>query len=266
MHLLHRPRDLIQGLKKILKSATKKGNKLDGVIIETTGLADPSPVAQTFFMDPFVQRNLSLDGILTLVDAKHVIQHLDEEKPEGAENEAVQQIAFADRILLNKCDLVGEEELKEVERRCLAINGTVKIKRTVQSKVDMEFILGIRAFSLDKVMTKADEFLDENMTHGHDPRVSSVGIEVDGECDMRKLNDWIGWLVKEKGQDVYRYKGVLAVRGMTERFVFQGIHMMFMSIPQRPWENGEKRTCKMVFIGKNLDRQELLKGFKSCLN
>merc|ERR1711912_129896 len=122
--------DLIAGLKKLIKTSKKSGKALDGVIIETTGLADPAPVAQTFFADDFVQQHMRLDGILTLVDAKHIIQHLDDEKPEGVENEAVEQIAFADRILLNKIDLATEEELAEVEKRIRAINEKVPIKRT----------------------------------------------------------------------------------------------------------------------------------------
>lgn len=134
--------DLIAGLKKILKRSMKNDKPLDGVIIETTGLADPAPVAQTFFADDFVQQNMQLDGIVTLVDAKHLIMHLDEEKPEGVENEAVEQIAFADRIVLNKCDLVDEPHLGEVERRIRMINESVKIQRTTKSKVDMDFIMG----------------------------------------------------------------------------------------------------------------------------
>merc|ERR1711862_773330 len=122
--------DLIAGLKKLIKNSKKSGKGLDGVLIETTGLADPAPVAQTFFADDFVQQHMRLDGILTLVDAAHIIQHLDDEKPEGVENEAVEQIAFSDRILLNKCDLVDEEaELVEVERRIRLINQSVPIKR-----------------------------------------------------------------------------------------------------------------------------------------
>merc|ERR1719258_682000 len=141
--------DLIAGLKKLIKNAKKTSKKLDGVIIETTGLADPAPVAQTFFADDFVQQHMRLDGIITLVDAKHIIQHLDDEKPEGVENEAVEQIAFADRILLNKCDLVdSEDELVEVEKRIKAINAKVPVKRTTNSEVDMDFILGIKSFDL----------------------------------------------------------------------------------------------------------------------
>merc|ERR1712139_187929 len=136
--------DLIAGLKKLIKNGKKTGKVLDGVLIETTGLADPAPVAQTFFADDFVQQHMRLDGIITLVDAKHICQHLDEEKPEGVENEAVEQIAFADRILLNKCDLAESEDyLVEVEKRIHAINAKVPIKRTTNSEVDMDFVVGI---------------------------------------------------------------------------------------------------------------------------
>merc|ERR1719326_1032199 len=155
--------DLIAGLKKLIKNSKKSNKPLDGVIIETTGLADPAPVAQTFFADDFVQQHMRLDGIITLVDAKHIIQHLEDEKPEGVENEAVEQIAFADRILLNECDLVDtEEELKEVETRIRAINAKVPIKRTTNSEVEMDFILGIRGFSLDKIIEMDDAFLEES--------------------------------------------------------------------------------------------------------
>merc|ERR1719326_2249329 len=155
--------DLIAGLKKLIKNAKKSGKALDGVLIETTGLADPAPVAQTFFADDFVQQHMRLDGILTLVDAKHIIQHLEDEKPEGVENEAVEQIAFADRILLNECDLVeSDAELVEVEKRIRAINETVPIKRTTNSEVEMDYILGIRGFSLDKIIEMDDAFLEES--------------------------------------------------------------------------------------------------------
>merc|ERR1719446_1650042 len=180
--------DLIAGLKKLIKNSKKSDKPLDGVVIETTGLADPAPVAQTFFADDFVQQHMRLDGILTLVDAKHIIPHLDDEKPEGVENEAVEQIAFADRILLNKCDLVdSEEELVEVEKRIRAINETVPIKRTTNSEIEMDFILGIHAFSLDKIMEMDDAFLKDEHAHQHDPRVSSVGIDVPREVVQEKL-------------------------------------------------------------------------------
>jgi G3E family GTPase len=258
--------DLIAGLKKLIKNSKKNKKPLDGVIIETTGLADPAPVAQTFFADDFVQQHMRLDGIITLVDAKHIIQHLDDEKPEGVENEAVEQIAFADRIMLNKCDLVeSEAELAEVEKRIRAINETVAIKRTVNSEVNMDFILGIHGFSLDKIMEMDDAFLADSHEHSHDSRVSSVGIDVPGEVVQQKLNAWIGWLLKEKGVDLFRSKGVLAVKGMEQKFVFQAIHMLFANSQEGAWNPGEERRCKMVFIGKNLDREELTTGFMQCM-
>jgi len=257
--------DLIIGLKKLVKNSLKNNKPLDGVIIETTGLADPAPVAQTFFADDFVQQNLTLDGILTLVDAKHVIEHLDEEKPEGVENEAVEQIAFADRILLNKCDLVSEETLAEVEKRIRAINEPVLIKRTTNSEVEMSFVMGIQAFSLDKILEKEEGFLADEQDHQHDNRVSSVGVDVPGEVDQEKLNKWIDWLLREKGVDLFRSKGILAVQGMKERFVFQAIHMLFANSKGNPWTADEERRCKMIFIGKNLNREELTNGFMACM-
>jgi len=257
--------DLIAGLKKFIKNSQKSGKLLDAVIIETTGLADPAPVAQTFFADEFVQQKMCLDGILTLVDAKHIVGHLDEVKPDGVENEAVEQVAFADRILLNKCDMVDEAELVEVERRIRMINEAVQIKRTKFSEVDMDFILGIKAFSLDKILQMDDAFLAEHQEHQHDDRVTSVGFHVKGEVDQGRLNDWIGWLLREKGVDIFRTKGILAVQGMSDKFVFQAVHMAFSGAPQKPWADNEERACKLTFIGKNLNRQELEEGFTKCL-
>jgi len=257
--------DLIAGLKKLIKQSKATAKPLDGVIIETTGLADPAPVAQTFFVDDVVAKHMRLDGILTLVDAKHIIQHLEDEKPEGVENEAVEQIAFADRLLLNKCDLATEEELLEVERRIRAINQTVPIKRTTNSEVEMDYILGIKGFSLDKIIEMDDAFLQAEHDHQHDPRVSSVGIDVIGEVDSAKLDEWIGWLLKEKGTDIFRSKGVLAVQGMKEKFVYQAIHMLFSNSRQGAWVPDEERRCKMIFIGKNLNREELTTGFMKCM-
>merc|ERR1712070_50170 len=251
---------------KLIKNSKKSGKTLDGVIIETTGLADPAPVAQTFFADDFVQQNMRLDGILTLVDAKHIIQHLDEEKPEGVENEAVEQIAFADRILLNKCDLVDDEkDLLEVEKRIRAINEKVAIKRTTNSEIDMDFVLGIHGFSLDRIIEQDDAFLEDSHDRQHDPRVSSVGIEIKGEVVQQKLNEWISWLLREKGVDLFRSKGVLAVKGMRQKFVFQAIHMLFANSQEGEWQPDEEKRCKMVFIGKNLDRNELTDGFMKCM-
>merc|ERR1712046_31411 len=176
------------------------------------------------------------------------------------------QIAFADRILLNKCDLVESENgIKEVEKRIRVINAKVPIKQTINSVVDMDFILGIRAFSLDKIIEMDDAFLEDSHDHQHDSRVSSVGIDVPGEVVQQKLNDWISWLLREKGVDLFRSKGVLAVKGMKQKFVFQAIHMLFANSQEGEWQKDEEKRCKMVFIGKNLDREELTTGFMKCI-
>jgi len=257
--------DLIKGLRSILQRSVANGQRLDGVIIETTGLADPAPVAQTFFADDYVQARMVLDGIITVVDAKHVLQHLREEKPEGVENEAVEQIAFADRILLNKVDLVSEEELAEVEAEIRKINGGVKIIRTQNSKVDLDEVVGIRGFSLDRVLEADSGFLRDDQDHQHDSSVSSVGIQTDGQCDLARLNAWVATLLKEKGTDIFRMKGVLNVKDCPGPFVFQGIHMIFGGQPQGKWKDGETPNNRLVFIGRHLDRKELTEGFQATL-
>merc|ERR1712070_836191 len=166
----------------------------------------------------------------------------------------------------NKCDLVeNEDDLKEVEKRIRAINESVPIKRTTNSDVEMDFILGIQCFSLDKIIEMDDAFLADNTEHQHDPRVSSVGIDIAGEVVQQKLNEWISWLLKEKGVDLFRSKGVLAVKGMKQKFVFQAIHMLFANSQEGAWGPDEERICKMVFIGKNLNREELTTGFMNCM-
>jgi G3E family GTPase len=191
--------DLIKFLTKL------SSRKLDLVIIETTGLADPAPVAQTFFVDEKVRQHYSLDAILTVVDAKHIIQHLDEVKPEGVENESVEQIAFADIVLLNKIDLVSEEEKKLVISKIKGLNGC-KVYETLNSQIDVEKILGLDAFSLDRVVKMDPEFLNEDQEHLHDQSVSSVGLTFEYDLDMSKLEDLIDYVIKEMGNDLYRYK------------------------------------------------------------
>merc|ERR1739845_67334 len=146
-----------------------------------------------------------------------------------------------------------------------AINEKVAIERTINSDVNMDFVLGIHGFSLDKIIEMDDAFLEDSHDHQHDPRVSSIGIDVKGEVVQQKLNDWISWLLREKGVDLFRSKGVLAVKGMKQKFVFQAIHMLFANSQEGAWGPDEERRCKMVFIGKNLDREDLTTGFMQCL-
>ena len=239
----------------------------DGVLIETTGLADPAPVAQTFFVDENVVSRYKLDGIITVVDAKHLIQHVDEEKPEGVENEAVEQLAFADRILLNKIDLVSEEEIKEVERKIRSINGFAPIYHTENSIISPEKLINIGSFDLKRTLEMDPEFLDTDSEHEHDDRVTSTSSKFEGSLNVNKLEKWIGELLDTYSQDLFRYKGVLAVKGMDRKFVFQGVHMLFagnFSPEVVPWKEGETRECRFVFIGRNLDHEALQAGLMEC--
>ena len=240
----------------------------DGVLIETTGLADPAPVAQTFFVDDKVVERYRLDGIITVVDAKHIIQHLDDEKPEDIENESVEQLAFADRIMLNKIDLVDEEGLKIVETRIKSINNHAPIFRTENSLIDPKELINIGSFDLDRTLEMDPEFLDTDAEHEHDQRVTSTSARFEGDLNVNKLERWIGTLMREKGEDLFRYKGVLSVKGMDEKFVFQGVHMLFSGDYSKEiglWKEGETRECRFVFIGRDLDHKSLQDGLMECI-
>jgi G3E family GTPase len=249
---------------RILGNLMKRKDKFDYILVETTGLADPAPVAQTFFVDDEVRSQLKLDAIVTVVDAKHLIQHLDDEKEEGVENEAIEQLAFADRVLLNKVDLVTDVERKEVIRRIRLINANAEIIPTTMSHVDLDQVLGVGAFDLSKVLEMEPEFLLDS-EHQHDQSITSVGIDCEGEVSVQKINEWLGWLLGERGTDIFRMKGILNMWGDNRRFVFQGVHMLFDGNPGQPWAEGEVRRNRMVFIGRNLDRKELQERFNSCL-
>ena len=254
-------------LTELLDDMYGKIKDFDGVLIETTGLADPAPVAQTFFVDERVTDRYKLDGIITVVDAKHIIPRIEEEKPEGIENEAVEQLAFADRILLNKIDLVSEDEIKEVERKIKSINGSAPILHTENSLIDPKELINIGSFDLEKTLEMDPEFLDTDAEHEHDQRVTSMSSKFEGELNVNKLERWIGNLMQTKAEDLFRYKGVLAVKGMDQKFVFQGVHMLFggsFSEEIGLWKEDEKRECRFVFIGRNLDHEELEKGLMDC--
>ena len=255
-------------LTEVLDRMYDRIKDFDGVIIETTGLADPAPVAQTFFVDERVVDHYKLDGIITVVDAKHVIQHLEDEKPEGVENETVEQLAFADRIMLNKIDLATEEELQNVEKKIKGINGFAPIFRTENSLLDPKELINIGSFDLQRTLEMDPEFLDTEAEHEHDQRVTSTSAKFEGELNVNKLERWIGGLMRDKAEDLFRYKGVLAVKGMDEKYVFQGVHMLFggkFSDDIGLWKEGEKRECRFVFIGRDLDHEALESGLMECL-
>lgn len=270
--------DLVRMLAELVKT---KRDKFDHIVIETTGLANPAPVIQTFYMDHKVAHHVRLDGVVTLVDSKHAMQHLEEVKPEGTVNEAVEQIAYADRLILNKIDLVGEEELQVLTQKIKRINAMAQIKQTTFGKVDIDYVLGVGGFDLDRIESdvQAESSTKDHHDHhdhhehdhhghkhhkSHDSGVSSVSIVCEGTLDLDEINEWMGKLVNERSEDIYRMKGVLSVDGFDERYVFQGVHSIIDGSVGKPWGN-EKRINKIVFIGKNLDEAALRKGFRSCI-
>lgn len=369
---------------RILNNLMKRKDKLDYILIETTGLADPAPVAQTFFVDEDMQEQYSIDGIVTLVDARHVLLHMDES------DECQQQIAFADVILLNKIDLVSEEELQVLEKKIRSMNSVARIHRTENADIAIDQILHVKAFDLEAKAELNPDFLKEELpfefggiyefnafeytfklqegpdpamdlllvkldgpdeaafekakknaivrfsdkavprkpgsflktgelnqlllpagensfrfkpakagyyamftqhhpdefemellqkevavapiaahafeaSHEHDNTVTSVGIDVKGDLVFDKFNTWMGMLLQTKGTDIFRMKGIVSIKNDPNRFVFQGVHMLFDGQEDRPWKNGEERRNQLVFIGRELDRKALVKGFESCM-
>jgi G3E family GTPase len=242
---------------RIIGNLMKRRNKFDHLVIETTGLADPAPVIQTFFVDEDMKDKLELDAVVTVVDAKHISQHWDAD-------EAVEQIAFADVILLNKTDLVAKEELEELEKRIRAMNAMAKIYRTQNSELEMDALLGVKAFDLERTLEIEPDFLEEH-THEHDDTVTSVAIVQPGAIDGEKLNGWLSELLRTQGTDIFRMKGILNINGEEDRFVFQGVHMLFEGQPDRPWKKNETRKNELVFIGRNLDEAKLKADFLTCM-
>ncbi|MCX8134781.1 MAG: GTP-binding protein [Roseococcus sp.] len=243
---------------RILSGLMRRREKFDGIIVETTGLADPAPVAQTFFVDEDVKRATRLDSIVTVVDAKHLSQRLNDSR------EAEEQIAFADLILLNKMDLVTEQEAAAVEAKVRAINPYAEILRSTRSAVPVERVIGRDAFSLERILAREPEFLSGEDAHEHDSEVTSVSFEVSRPIDPEKFNAWMTELLASKGQDLLRTKGILAYPGEDRRFAFQAVHMIADGDFISPWKPGEPRRSKIVFIGRDLNRPVLRRGFEAC--
>jgi len=270
--------DLIKVLKK-LAARHRAGNlSLDAIVIETTGMADPGPVATTFYADAEVRAFAKLDGVVTLVDAKHIEQHLDERKAEGVINEAECQVAFADRLLLNKVDLVPDgADLARIEARLRAINAFAPIRRCTRSDVCVEEVLGIDGFDLQRTLERDPSFMDATRPRTvHDALVGSHSIDQgaarhlravkQGDLDLQLVRDWLTDLLESRGDDIYRMKGVLSIAHAKQRFVFHAVHMMMEATFEAPWADGEKRESKLVFIGKNLEPAELNASFNACLD
>jgi len=275
---------------RILEGLMKRKGKFDAIIVETTGLADPAPVAQTFFVDEDVQKAARLDAVVTVADAKWLSDRL-KDAPE-----AKNQIAFADVIVLNKTDLVSPGELAEVEGRIRAINPYAKVHRTERCQVALSDVLERGAFDLDRILAIEPDFLaaddhdhdhehcrDEHCTHEHhhhadghhhhghglkhyhDEEMQSLSLHTPRPLDPNKFMPWLQQLVAAEGQKILRSKGILSFADDDDRFVFQGVHMMLEGDHQRAWKDGEPRESRVVFIGRDLPEQAIRDGFERCI-
>jgi G3E family GTPase len=243
---------------RIVGGLMKRRDKFDGIIIETTGLANPAPVAQTFFVDDTVKAKTRLDAIVTVVDAKHLPARL------ADSHEAADQIAFADVIVLNKTDLVTTEELEAVEATIRGINRFAVIHRTERASLPIDQVLNRGAFDLQRILAMHPDFLDGDDEHEHNEDVSSMSFEVEKPIDPEKFNAWIGVLLQDKGADLLRTKGILAYANEDRRFAFQAVHMIADGDFIGKWKDDDRRVSKLVFIGRNLNRPQLRRGFESC--
>lgn len=289
---------------RIVQGLMKRKGGFDAIIVETTGLADPGPVAQTFFVDDDVKAKTELDSVTALVDAKHVMVSLSDSK------EAVEQIAFADQIVLNKTDLVSEPDLRMIEARIRRLNPLAPIYRAQRSNVPLDLILRKHSFDLDRITTLEPQFLnpahgeaghvhDDNCEDGHDHHhhhdhdhdhhhhghdhhhhdhdhdhphlaeihddaIRGVSLRTDKPIDGQKITAWLDKLLAEQGPDILRSKGIINVKGEPKRLVFQAVHMILEGELQREWRDDEDRTSRMVFIGRNLDEAQLRAGFEAC--
>ncbi len=269
-------------LVRIIDGLMRRKGKFDAIIVETTGLADPAPVAQTFFMDENVGAKAKLDAVVTVADAKWLKDRL-KDAPE-----AKNQIAFADVILINKTDLVSPAELEELEARIRGINPYAKLHRTQRAQIALDQVLGRNAFDLDRILDIEPEFLtaDEHehdhdhhhhdhgdghhhhhggLKHYHDEDMQSLSLNTDKPLDPDKFFPWVQDLVAVDGPNILRCKGILSFKNDPERFVFQGVHMILDGDHQRPWKEGEDRTSRIVFIGRNLPEAKIREGFESCV-
>ncbi|WP_283196161.1 GTP-binding protein [Rhizobium sp. AN80A] len=296
---------------RVVEGLMRRPGRFDGIIVETTGLADPVPVAQTFFMDDDVRAKTELDAVVALVDAKHLPLRLKDSR------EAEDQIAFADVVLINKTDLVTPQELAQIEDVVRAINPSARVYKTSRSGVDLARVLDQGAFNLERALENDPHFLDHDHDdhvcgpdcghdhghhhhahdhdhdhhdhhdhdhghdhhhhdHGHDHHhhhgavspihdvtVQSVSLR-GGEMNADRFFPWIQKITQTQGPNILRLKGIIAFKGDPERYVVQGVHMIIEGDHQRPWKDGEKHETRLVFIGRELDREKLEASFKAC--
>ena len=242
---------------RIISRLMNRPGRLDHLVIETTGLADPAPVIQSFFVNEIMAGLMQLDAVVTVVDAKHIESHWES-------SEAQAQIAFADVVLLNKQDLVSAEHMATLAHNVRELNAIAAIHPTQNCDIAIDKVLGIQAFNLQQALSIDPELLSED-AHEHDSDIHSVAITQPGSIERDQLNRWLYQLVQAKGADIFRFKGILDVDDEPRRFVCQGVHMTLDGHPGKPWKMSETRQSELVFIGRNLDEKYLREGFESCL-
>jgi G3E family GTPase len=280
-------------LVRIIDGLMRRKGKFDAIIVETTGLADPAPVAQTFFMDDNVGSKTKLDAVVTVADAKWLMDRL------GDAPEAKNQVAFADVILINKTDLVSPGELSATEARIRAINPYARIHKTQRCQIPLPEVLGRNAFDLDRILNIEPQFLETDtghehdhehghhrhhddhhhhhdhdehrerhsihgLKHYHDEDMQSVALKTRKPLDPDKFFPWVQALVAQEGPNILRSKGILAFKDDPDRFVFQGVHMILDGDHQGPWKEGDPRESRIVFIGRNLPEEKIRFGFEAC--
>lgn len=269
-----------EDLVRIVRMLVERPERLDHIIVETSGLADPYPVAQTFFLDDPIAKQVTLDAVVTMVDAKHIAAHLDDLVLDGSDNQAVDQIVCADRIVINKVDLVGPDDIASLTQRIRGLNATAEIVESSYAQIDLGKILGVGANEFSQILVETDGLHeehahgheehehahhdDDHADHQHDESVSSVGIEVDADIDLDALQAWLAELRNSDAANLFRMKGILAVQGQSHRYVLQGVHNVIELRAAQVW-GSEPRSCRIVFIGRDLDRAALTDRFHACL-
>lgn len=277
-----------EDLVRIVRQLVARPERLDHILVETSGLADPYPVAQSFFIDDPIAEHVELDAIVTMVDAKHIAAHLDDLQLDGVDNQAVDQIVCADRIVINKVDLVDADAVTALHGRIRGLNATADIVTSSYAEIDLDKIIGVGAFEATQKLLEIGAAQDHPHSdhaddghghdhkhehehehehepdHEHDPSVSSVGFDVPADVDLARFHAWIDTLRTEQAETLFRMKGILAVKGQAQRYVLQGVHSLIDFRATQPW-GSEARSSKIVFIGRDLDRAALQDGFNACL-
>ncbi len=277
--------DLIRTLHELLSRSSDGSRPFDAIIVETTGLADPGPVAQTFFVDHFLQQHTVLDSVTAVVDAGHVLLRLADSR------EAAEQIAFADQIVLNKTELVSENALRDIEARLRRLNPLAPIHRAQRANVVLDKVLGRGGFDLARIVSLEPDFLagdphaahdepghvhdehcahvhhehDVTHDHTHDSAIQSISLSADTPMDRERISNWLAQLIATQGQNILRAKGIVDVRGEPRRLVFQAVHMLLEGDLQKAWSPQERRYSRLVFIGRKLDKKALQAGFDACV-